>query len=209
MPTMDLVEKRAAWIVEEVNEMLEAVAEGDFVKYVDALDDILYFAFGGGVIAGVEIGDDTWDNVQRANMAKLGPDGKPVPHPTLPGKIGKPEGWVPPEASHMLTLRKIVHDVRIEGLARQLAYAEVTGAEVTIVDKLSVDDLNRAVSRANDISARGQAQKYYDEMLAGLAGIDEELQLDEDLKVKPQAQRIVFIQSEIETATDAGEGEQG
>jgi predicted HAD superfamily Cof-like phosphohydrolase len=37
-----------------------------------------------------------FDIVQAANMAKLGPDGKPIIRPE-DGKIMKPEGWEPPE----------------------------------------------------------------------------------------------------------------
>jgi hypothetical protein len=39
--------------------------------------------------------DRVWEAVHEANMAKLGPDGKPLYHPD--GKIKKPEGWVAPD----------------------------------------------------------------------------------------------------------------
>lgn len=38
--------------------------------------------------------------VCKANEAKF-PDGKGVPHPTIPGKYGKPEGWTPPNHANV------------------------------------------------------------------------------------------------------------
>lgn len=61
----------------------------------DALTDALYFIMG----SFVEIGLDPaplFDIVQRANMAKLGPDGKPIFRES-DQKVMKPEGWQPPE----------------------------------------------------------------------------------------------------------------
>lgn len=42
--------------------------------------------------------DACWELVHSANMAKLGPDGKPILNPDT-GKVVKPEGWVPPDLS--------------------------------------------------------------------------------------------------------------
>jgi len=61
----------------------------------DALTDALYFIMG----SFVEIGLDPaplFEIVQRANMAKLGPDGKPIFRES-DQKVMKPEGWQPPE----------------------------------------------------------------------------------------------------------------
>lgn len=61
----------------------------------DALTDALYFVMG----SFVELGLDPvplFEIVQRANMAKLGPDGKPILRES-DNKIMKPEGWIPPE----------------------------------------------------------------------------------------------------------------
>ncbi|WP_369792722.1 hypothetical protein [Exiguobacterium sp. AB2] len=61
----------------------------------DALTDALYFVMG----SFVELGLDPvplFEIVQRANMAKLGPDGKPILRES-DNKIMKPEGWMPPE----------------------------------------------------------------------------------------------------------------
>lgn len=65
------------------------------VAQADALTDILYFVYGSFVVQGTN-SQPLFDIVQRANMAKLGPDGKPIIRPS-DGKIMKPDGWVAPE----------------------------------------------------------------------------------------------------------------
>lgn len=65
--------------------------EDVLVGQVDALTDISYFNYGSFVVAGVDP-QPIFDIVQRANMGKLGPDGKPI-YRKEDGKIAKPEGW--------------------------------------------------------------------------------------------------------------------
>lgn len=62
----------------------------------DALIDASYFIGGSFAEIGVQP-QPLFDIVQNANMAKLGPDGKPIIRES-DGKIMKPEGWEPPEA---------------------------------------------------------------------------------------------------------------
>jgi len=97
-PTMippERVEQRAGFSDEENQEFRDATT---LVDQVDAALDKLYFALGDLVELGIDP-SPLFDIVQGANMAKLGPDGKPIPHPTIPGKTGKPPGWIPPEAA--------------------------------------------------------------------------------------------------------------
>nr|WP_215115124.1 hypothetical protein [Exiguobacterium sp. s80] len=61
----------------------------------DALTDALYFIMGSFVEAGLEPGP-LFEIVQRANMAKLGPDGQPIFRES-DQKVMKPDGWLPPE----------------------------------------------------------------------------------------------------------------
>jgi predicted HAD superfamily Cof-like phosphohydrolase len=65
------------------------------VAQADALTDINYFTQGTFTMMGVNP-QPLFDIVQDANMAKLGPDGKPI-YRESDGKIMKPEGWQPPE----------------------------------------------------------------------------------------------------------------
>lgn len=82
---------RANWIIEEVNELLEAKTVTD---QADACIDAIYFLLGNLVEMGVEP-QPLFDIVQGANMAKLFPDG--TPHYREDGKVIKPEGWEAPE----------------------------------------------------------------------------------------------------------------
>lgn len=69
--------------------------EDKLVAIADALTDINYFVQGTFTMMGVDP-QPLFDIVQEANMAKLGPDGKPI-YRESDGKIMKPEGWEPPE----------------------------------------------------------------------------------------------------------------
>ncbi len=82
---------RAKWMNEEVAEFL--VAE-DIYEQADAMIDVMYFALGTLVEMSLEP-DELFAIVQRANMAKLFPDGKPHYNPK-DGKVIKPEGWQDP-----------------------------------------------------------------------------------------------------------------
>lgn len=85
--------KRYAWMLEEINEFLEAVDEGDIVEQADAMIDVIYFALGTLVEMGIKP-DKLFDIVQYANMSKLWEDGKP--HYNENGKVIKPTTWVDP-----------------------------------------------------------------------------------------------------------------
>ncbi len=82
---------RGKWMMEEVGEFLIA---DDVYEQADAMIDLIYFALGTMVEMGLEA-DELFDIVQRANMAKLFPDGKPHYNPK-DGKVIKPEGWEDP-----------------------------------------------------------------------------------------------------------------
>ncbi|AWN07807.1 nucleotide pyrophosphohydrolase [Microbacterium phage Hendrix] len=152
-----LLNDRADWIIEEANELKEAVEQKDLIKVLDALTDAEYFAVGGFVVLGQD-GDHYWDAVHSANMDKLGEDGKPIPHPTIPNKIGKRAGWVPPEARHAEVLERIRREALIESLAIRLAYtATVNGTEALLTfDGIPYDVLQLAVFRSRQLISRGE-----------------------------------------------------
>ena len=64
-------------IKEELNELKEAMESKDLVEIADALSDILYVTYGAGCAYGIDL-DKCFKEVQRANMSKLGTDGKPI-----------------------------------------------------------------------------------------------------------------------------------
>ncbi|QJC53602.1 hypothetical protein HGI30_20075 [Paenibacillus albicereus] len=82
---------RASWMAEELSEFLAAETVED---QADALIDLMYFALGTFVEMGVEP-QQLFEIVHAANMAKLGPDGKPIYNEQ--GKVAKPAGWQAPE----------------------------------------------------------------------------------------------------------------
>ena len=90
MITADRAQIRANWMLEEINEFLEA---DEIVEQADAMIDLMYFAIGTLVEMGVKP-DGIWQIVQDANMAKLWPDGKP--HHREDGKTIKPPTWEDP-----------------------------------------------------------------------------------------------------------------
>ena len=64
-------------IKEELNELELAMKEKDLKEVADALTDILYVTYGAGRAYGIDL-DKCFKEVQRANMSKLGEDGKPI-----------------------------------------------------------------------------------------------------------------------------------
>lgn len=86
----DRAEKRYKWMLEEIDEFLEAE---DIVEQADAMIDTIYFALGTLVEMGVKP-EALFEIVQHANMSKLWEDGKP--HYNQDGKTIKPKGWEDP-----------------------------------------------------------------------------------------------------------------
>ena len=64
-------------IKEELDELTEAMKNKDLLEVADALTDILYVTYGAGYAYGIDL-DECFKEVQRANMSKLGEDGKPI-----------------------------------------------------------------------------------------------------------------------------------
>ena len=64
-------------IKEELDELNDAMKKKDLVEVADALTDILYVTYGAGYAYGIDL-DKCFKEVQRANMSKLGTDGKPI-----------------------------------------------------------------------------------------------------------------------------------
>ena len=64
-------------IKEELSELEEAIKNKNLKEIADALTDILYVTYGAGYAYGINL-DKCFKEVQRANMSKLGDDGKPI-----------------------------------------------------------------------------------------------------------------------------------
>ena len=81
-------------IKEELNELNQAMEEKNLVEIADALTDILYVTYGAGCAYGIDL-DKCFKEVQRANMSKLGKDGKPIYNEK--GKVMKGPNYLPPD----------------------------------------------------------------------------------------------------------------
>ena len=68
---------RYSLIKEELDELEQAMKTKDLKEVADALTDILYVTYGAGCAYGINL-DKCFKEVQRANMSKLGDDGKPI-----------------------------------------------------------------------------------------------------------------------------------
>ena len=65
-----LVDLRMKLIIEEVEELKEAVNNHDMKETIDALSDILYVVYGAGSSFGIDL-DKTFDMVHESNMSKV------------------------------------------------------------------------------------------------------------------------------------------
>lgn len=100
----ELQELRFALVEEELEEWRDAVRERDVIEQADALLDLLYVTYGALAVLGVDA-DAGFAEVHRANMSKLGADGRPILRPD--GKILKGPDYKEPD------LGPIVRDSRL------------------------------------------------------------------------------------------------
>lgn len=85
----------------DVNVVVDEEAEIDLVETADAFADIIVVTKGGAISMGVPVDDILIDEVGPSNMAKLGPDGKPILREG-DNKILKPAGWEAPDIPRAL-----------------------------------------------------------------------------------------------------------
>ena len=76
-PEEKTMQLRLDLIKEELNELEQAMKTKNLKEVADALTDILYVTYGAGYAYGINL-DKCFEEVQRANMSKLGKDGKPI-----------------------------------------------------------------------------------------------------------------------------------
>lgn len=81
-------------IKEEVQELNDAINDGDLTEQLDALIDILVVTTGAIHSAGFDA-EGAWDEVMKTNFAKIDPTTGKV-NKRADGKVLKPEGWVSP-----------------------------------------------------------------------------------------------------------------
>jgi predicted HAD superfamily Cof-like phosphohydrolase len=87
-------------IDEEVTELKEAIAAGDQVEILDALEDIMVVTIGAIHSAGMD-GEGGWKEVMSTNFAKIDRETGKV-RKREDGKVLKPVGWTPPDLKPFL-----------------------------------------------------------------------------------------------------------
>ena len=88
-------------IEEEFKELKEAIAAGDIVEQLDALEDILVVTIGAIHSAGMD-GEGGWKEVMKTNFAKIDKETGKV-RKREDGKVLKPTGWVAPDLKPFIT----------------------------------------------------------------------------------------------------------
>ena len=92
-PDEKTTQLRLNLIKEELSELEQAIKNKNLKEIADALTDILYVTYGAGYAYGINL-DKCFKEVQRANMSKLGVDGKPIYNEK--GKVMKGPNYLEP-----------------------------------------------------------------------------------------------------------------
>lgn len=87
-------------IEEEFKELKEAIAAGNLLEQLDALEDILVVTIGAIHSAGMN-GEGGWKEVMSTNFAKIDRETGKV-RKREDGKVLKPMGWIPPNLTPFL-----------------------------------------------------------------------------------------------------------
>lgn len=99
LPTAELAELRSRLPTEETSEAVEAFGRDDLAQIAQELADVAYVTYGAAVTTGIDL-DEVVAAVHRANMSKLGIDGRPV---IIDGKVTKGPGYHPPDMAGLLS----------------------------------------------------------------------------------------------------------
>lgn len=90
-------------ILEETGEVAQAVSDGDLPAIAHELADLVYVAYCAALAYGVDL-DRVIDEVHRANMTKLGADGRPILRED--GKVLKPPTFEPADVAAVLDTQR-------------------------------------------------------------------------------------------------------
>ncbi|MFJ4775397.1 MazG nucleotide pyrophosphohydrolase domain-containing protein [Streptomyces sp. NPDC088762] len=95
----ELARHRQVLLEEEVAELAEATESGRLADIAQELADVVYIAYGTAAVHGIDL-DAVLAEVHRANMSKLGPDGRPSYRED--GKVLKGPSYRPPQVADVL-----------------------------------------------------------------------------------------------------------
>lgn len=95
-------ELRINLLAEELEELKEALAQGDLVETLDALIDLQYVLDGAFLSFGLHpVKDAAFAEVHASNMSKLGEDGKPI-YREGDGKVMKGPNYFVPDMAQFI-----------------------------------------------------------------------------------------------------------
>ncbi len=95
-------ELRINLLAEELDELKEALQQGDMVETLDALIDLQYVLDGAFLSFGLHgLKEQAFNEVHRSNMSKLGEDGKPIRRES-DGKVLKGPNYFKPDIAQFL-----------------------------------------------------------------------------------------------------------
>ena len=77
IPAVSEMALRLDLIEEEVQELRDGMGKASLLEIADALTDILYVVYGAGHTFGMDL-YDSYNEVHRSNMTKIGEDGRPM-----------------------------------------------------------------------------------------------------------------------------------
>lgn len=106
LPSRDVVEYRARFLQEELDEFISSAHEGDLEGAADALVDLVYVAYGTALLLGISPAcwHELFSDVQRANMAKERATSANDPRSKRGHSLDvvKPAGWEGPHGYDIL-----------------------------------------------------------------------------------------------------------
>jgi predicted HAD superfamily Cof-like phosphohydrolase len=88
LPELSVTDLRLELIEEELDELVEAIGDGDLVAIADALADMKYVIDGAACAFGIDL-EPIMEEVHRSNMSKVGG------HKSASGKWVKPDTYSP------------------------------------------------------------------------------------------------------------------
>lgn len=97
----ELFDFRIKFMHEEFIEFVQAHQEGDLASSFDALIDLVYVAMGTAYLMGLPW-QQGWDEVHKANMAKVRASEPSQSKRGTKYDVIKPDGWTPPDLQKVL-----------------------------------------------------------------------------------------------------------
>jgi len=97
----ELLEFRVKFMMEELNEYVEAHDKGDKAKALDALVDLVYVVLGTSYLHGFDF-NEAWRRVHDANMQKVRAKRAEDSKRGSIFDVVKPEGWTAPDLSDLV-----------------------------------------------------------------------------------------------------------